>query len=85
MHLAPTLPNFPTLSRLVIDCTEICAAAATNVSETEMDKLLDWVRTYPRRDEIHVYLRNSLKHRPVRRLQRTLLSLGCTVTTKSAR
>lgn len=42
--------------------------------------IVEWVRSYPRKGSVHVYLPSDHVLSNSRQLQSTLLSLGCTVT-----
>ncbi|HVW67141.1 MAG TPA: hypothetical protein VHA78_05455 [Candidatus Peribacteraceae bacterium] len=42
--------------------------------------LIEWVKSYPQRGDVHVYLPSRSRFSEARKLQSVLLSLGCTVT-----
>jgi hypothetical protein len=51
--------------------------------ETDINTMIEWIRTYPRRKDVHVYL-GAQRHKPQgRQLQNALQALGCTVTNRS--
>jgi hypothetical protein len=80
MQLTSTLRRPLISSRVILDWSHLSPESSAHASP-EVDTLLDWVRTYPRRTDIHVYLRNSMRSIGVRKLQHKLQALGCTVTT----
>lgn len=70
----------PTPSPIVIDWSGYEDEATATPENVE--KMISWVRSYPRKKDIHVYL-GKLRQRHVgRKLQGELLALGCTVSTK---
>lgn len=46
----------------------------------EATSLIEWVKSYPHRGDVHVYLPSGTRFSDARKLQSMLLSLGCTVT-----
>ncbi len=71
-------------SRIVIDWSDLCTDDRSDTGGTEVDEMLQWVHTYPRRSDIHVYLQSPKRTEAGRRLKNTLQALGCTVTVKLA-
>ncbi len=57
-----------------------------DISEAEQvdaESLLRWIRTYPQRSSVHVFVRGAINDHRHRRFRQELQSLGCTVTTRS--
>ncbi len=76
-----------TLSRpqeLIIDFSTVVSSANTSLPIEEMSNILQWVRSYPNRSNVHVYLPTSMRSLGVRKLQTQLQTLGCTVTMKTS-
>ena len=74
MYMLTTTP----LSELSLPGTPTVTLDWSNLLQSDgvdAQHLLEWVRGYPRKREIHVYI--PQKQRP---LQRQLQALGCTVT-----
>lgn len=69
---------------LIFDFSKIVSSANTTLPLEEMSSLLQWVRSYPNRASVHVYLPTSMRSLGVRKFQAQLQSLGCTVTTKAS-
>ena len=67
--------------RVIIDWSDVELAKTERSKPVEVQKLIAWVRSYPERKDIHVYLCNAMKSGGIRKLQNTLQALGCTVTT----
>jgi len=57
-------------------------ARLINEKNEESDTLMDWVRTYPAKKDIHVYLGSVKERHTAWKLRRMLMALGCTVTSK---
>jgi len=66
-------------TRVVIDWSDIFSPQK---GEVNIDGLIDWIRTYPRQKDVHVYLRPARHNTQSRLLQNSLKALGCTVTNK---
>jgi len=81
MSITSTL-NRP--QELVIDFSTVVSSSNTSLPIEEMSNLLQWVRSYPHRASVHVYLPTSMRSLGVRKFQTQLQSLGCTVTTKAS-
>jgi hypothetical protein len=65
-------------SNVVVDWSDL-APSADGV-QVNIEDLLKWVNSYPRKSQIQVYL-PSVRHRAtMQKLQRSLLSMGCIVT-----
>jgi len=69
---------------LVIDFSTFVSSANTTLAVEEMSNLLQWIRNYPQRANVHVYLPTSMRNLGVRKFQTQLQTLGCTVTTKTS-
>ena len=61
-------------SRLIIDCS--------GKADFAVNGLLEWVKACPERTGVHVILPSARRHAEARTCRRTLLGLGCTVTTR---
>lgn len=81
MPITSSLPCPVVSSRVIIDWSEGGFQQPEAAKPEEVEKLLAWVKSYPRRRDIHVYLRNPMMSVRVRTLQHKLQALGCTVTT----
>lgn len=83
MHMKFTTTTFVSensTSPVVIDWSG--AITDKTGSDENIEKMLEWVKTYPRKADVHVYL-GKIKQRQVgRRLQGSLQAMGCKVTTK---
>jgi len=69
---------------LVIDFSTVVSSANTSLTVEEMSNLLQWVRSYPNRANVHIYLPTSMRSLGVRKFQTQLQTLGCRVTTKTS-
>jgi hypothetical protein len=78
-HLTSTIQS----SRVVIDCSKLFAEDRTEESN-EVSSLVDWVRSFPRRSDVHVVLGGGRSRQVSRRLQGRLQAMGCTVTSRTA-
>jgi len=67
------------MGKIVVDWSSLLGSLET---EGAIDSLVNWVRTCPQRNAIHVVLGPN-RRIPVRRLRNTLQLLGCTVTTRN--
>jgi len=68
---------------VVLDWSAIVPISADLPSpDMEMSSVLDWVRNYPNRSQLHIFLQRSLPDASSRRLQNMLQALGCKVTTR---
>jgi hypothetical protein len=74
-HHSPTVRS----SSLVIDWPPSADDGQDALSE-HISSFVAWVETLPRQSAIHVRLPSVRQRASLRRLQRTLLTLGCTVT-----
>ncbi len=87
MHTSTTTPTGNTWTKaaqVIVDWTQPQSAPAMTGDETvDRAALMEWIRTYPQRSAIHVYLRSSLSDQSNRKLQSTLQSLGCRVTSRN--
>jgi hypothetical protein len=85
LPITPTIANPWTKAAQVIVDWSLPQSAPEMSGDAAIDRarLLEWIRTYPQRSTIHVYLRSSLVSQQNRKLQSTLQSLGCTVTRRS--
>jgi hypothetical protein len=71
-------------AQVIVDWSQPQSAPELTGDETlDRAALLEWIRTYPQRSAIHVFLRSSLSNQKNRKLQSTLQSLGCKVTSRS--
>ncbi len=75
--------EFPSKT-VVIDWSSTPVSAHADGADGEVERLVRWVKEYPRRSAIHVVLRSAVADRLSRRLQSRLLSLGCRVTVRTA-
>lgn len=57
----------------------------SDVQELNADDVLNWLRLYPRTNDIHVYLPSVRRRSDHPRLQNSLQQLGCTVTARMCR
>lgn len=62
------------ISHVVIDCSR--------KQEIASNPLLEWVKACPERGMIHVILPAGRRHAATLSFQRSLVGLGCTVTTR---
>jgi Lon protease-like protein len=87
MHTSTTTPEGNTWTKaaqVIVDWTQPQSAPEMTGDETvDRAALMEWIRTYPQRSAIHVYLRSSLSNQKNRKLQSTLQSLGCRVTSRN--
>jgi len=51
--------------------------------EINIHHLVEWLKGYPRKGDIHVYIPRRFNHSPTASLRTTLQMLGCTVTSKT--
>ncbi|MDD4318811.1 MAG: hypothetical protein PHW10_00580 [Candidatus Peribacteraceae bacterium] len=76
------LTNLPSTyaPRVTLDCT----ASRWHRQEraTHEEQFLEWVRNFPRKDVLHVYLTATIADRESRFLKNKLQALGCTVTAR---
>ena len=77
---SPTTP-WRKAAQVIVDWTDMKDEKAD--AELEVDHLMRWIHSYPQRAAVHVFLRRSRLGERDRRIQNTLLSLGCTVTMRS--
>lgn len=68
-------------AHVIVDWSQPQSAPAAEA--VQMEDLVRWIRTYPERTAVHVYLRRSLTNTRGRLLRNTLQSMGCTVTMRS--
>lgn len=68
--------TFADSTKVIIDWSNFEKNVERNYEDHDMDTLINWVKSHPRRSNIHVYLRQTNTSRP---LQRSLQTLGCTV------
>lgn len=73
--------NMPT-KHVVIDWSDLFSTEESAPSSVNVDGLIDWIKTYPRKKDVHVYLRSPRQDILARKLKNTLQALGCTVTAK---
>ncbi len=66
-------------SKIVIDWSDLFTGDRLG-GGNEVDRMLQWVHTYPRRSDIHVYLRSPKRTSAGRKLRNALQAFGCTVT-----
>ncbi|MDP7247648.1 MAG: hypothetical protein QF741_03425 [Candidatus Peribacteraceae bacterium] len=52
--------------------------------EININHLVEWLKGYPRKGDIHVYIPRRFNHSPTASFRTTLQALGCTVTSKIA-
>jgi len=64
---------------VVIDFSNFSHLDATS-GVFSVTSLIEWVKSYPRRGDVHVYLPSGARFSGARKLQSVLLSLGCIVT-----
>ncbi len=85
MQLTSTLEHpLLTTAKVIIDWTNrLLPADDAAQGDIDVEELIQWVKTHPRRSNIHVYLRSDLRSGRTRRLQRSLQTLGCTVIAKT--
>lgn len=69
---------------LVIDFSTVVSSATASLPVEEMSNLLTWIRSYPKRSNVHVYLPTSMRNLGVRKFQSQLQTLGCTVTMRAS-
>jgi hypothetical protein len=69
------------VSPLILDCSRAFSGSFEN-NEQQVSSILDWLRLHPRRSEIHVVVRTSMKDISTKKLQSRFQAIGCTVTTK---
>ncbi len=74
-----TLGMSQSQQNVVIDFSSFQQIEA-NGGEFSVTNIVEWVRNYPRKGAVHVYLPSDRVLSNARQLQSTLLSLGCTVT-----
>lgn len=51
-------------------------------TDENIEQMIQWIKTYPRQRDVHVYLGKSRQGSVGRKLQGMLLAMGCQVTTK---
>lgn len=68
-------------SRVVIDCSSLCRNDKIE-GNPEVASLVDWVRSFPRRSDIHVVLGSGRTRHASRKLQGKLQALGCMVSAR---
>jgi hypothetical protein len=79
--LALTAFAFPLVT---LDCSSIGLSRSLRDEGHAGDQLLDWVRSHPNRQSVHVVLRTSINDRRGKILKNRLQALGCTVTARVA-
>ena len=77
-----TTPAWKKAAQVIVDWSKVATDVNADV-QLEIDHLMQWIRSYPARSAVHVYLRRSLSAPRDRMLQNTLQSLGCRVTMRS--
>lgn len=87
MQLTNPTPNaFLSSATVTIDWDNFQANVERSYDGQEIDTLIDWVKSQPRRSNIQVVLkRDHLQAGRTRLLQKSLQSLGCTVISKMQR
>lgn len=53
--------------------------------DENIEKMIAWIKTYPRKADVHIYLGKTKQRRIGRKLQGALLAMGCKVTTRQYR
>jgi len=79
-HLSMITSTSP--SSLVIDFSDLQHTDKHPLFDFDLNNFMDWVKSYPRRSDIHVFVRSSIVSASNRKLQSRLQALGCTVTRK---
>lgn len=69
-------------SRVIIDCSSM--VGDDRGESPELSSLIEWVKSFPRRSEVHVVLGGGPSRQASRRLQGRLQAMGCTVTARTA-
>ncbi|MBU2259915.1 hypothetical protein KKC44_04910 [Patescibacteria group bacterium] len=86
MHTKTTIEHHHSPSRVTLrpeyDQSHCVTIYWSSEKELQTDAMLEWLRLYPRKHDIHVYLPSVHKRRDHPRLQNTLQQLGCTVTAR---
>jgi hypothetical protein len=82
MNTAEPTVSWKKAAHVIVDWSQELPKADTDL-QLEVDHLMNWVKSYPERTAVQVYLRRSLSNSRDRMLQNTLQSLGCTVTMRS--
>ncbi len=85
MHTVPETviaPAWKKAAQVIVDWSKVATDVNADV-QLEVDHLMRWIRSYPARSAVHVYLRRSVSVPRDRMLQNTLQSLGCRVTMRS--
>ena len=66
-------------TEIVVDWSQVL----NSDSDANVDQMIEWISTYPKKRSVHVYL-GSGRHNPTgRKLQNALQALGCVVTNRS--
>lgn len=84
-----TLPSMTLTNarkRLTDEETEIVvdwSQALSSDTSTNIDRMIEWISTYPNKRGVHVYLGSGRHHSTGRKLQNSLQALGCRVTNRS--
>lgn len=65
-------------AKLVIDCSTIFDVSS-EAQSADIAGLIQWVKEYPQRSSIHVYVGGGRDRQASRKLQGRLQALGCTV------
>ncbi|MBP9774158.1 MAG: hypothetical protein KBD00_06085 [Candidatus Peribacteraceae bacterium] len=82
MQFTSTLPSALTdTAKVIIDWSVFQTNVENNYADQDIDTLINYVKSHPRRSNIHVYLRTAKPQ--TRMLQRSLQNLGCTVIAKT--
>ena len=81
MLTSTTTAGWTKAAHVIVDWSQ--PQSAPLCDHVEMNDLLRWIRTYPERTAIHVYLSRTPDTQQSRTLQNTLQSLGCRVTMRS--
>ncbi len=82
MNTAEQTVSWKKAAHVIVDWSSLQGKAPDDV-QLEIDHLMSWVKSYPERTAVQVYLSRSLSGTRDRMLQNTLQSLGCTVTMRS--
>jgi hypothetical protein len=68
------------IAHVTVDCSSLQSTSSDTRSE-RMLQIIDWVRSSPEREAIHITLRSAMNNRSGRMLKNTLQALGCQVST----
>jgi len=82
----PSMTLTDARKRLTDEETEIVvdwSQALSSGTSTNIDRLIEWISTYPNKRGVHVYLGSGRHHSTGRKLQNSLQALGCRVTNRS--